>query len=156
MSSRSIPIYPANIATFGESCIFSAPKTNFLDARGGQTRFDLLWNFTPIIFFSSLRIFYVKMATSEMGGILSCDRIQFCDKKNCDRVLHILNCDRVVKMCVETTLNLHVSPNIKSWKKYISVWKKKCWKDFFWRFSSALFLACRQEETVRIYFSKRK
>ena len=44
-----------------------------------QPRYDVIWNFTPIIFFSSLRIFYVKMVTSDGGGghkiILNyCDR----------------------------------------------------------------------------------
>ena len=44
------------------------PKTALLDARGAQTQYDVTWNFTPIFFFNSLRIFYVKMATSERGG----------------------------------------------------------------------------------------
>ena len=33
-----------------------------------QMRYDLIWNFTPISIFSTLRIFYVKLATSEAGG----------------------------------------------------------------------------------------
>ena len=33
-----------------------------------QTRYDVTWNFTPIFIFSSLRIFYVKMVTSEVEG----------------------------------------------------------------------------------------
>ena len=44
---------------------FWAPKTPFL---GSQTRYDVIWNFTPIFIFSSLRILYVKMTTSEVGG----------------------------------------------------------------------------------------
>ena len=31
--------------------------------------YDEIWNFTPIIFFSTLRIFYVEMATSEGWGV---------------------------------------------------------------------------------------
>ena len=41
MSVRSIPIYPANLATFEESWIFGRPKQHLLDARGTQTR--LMW-----------------------------------------------------------------------------------------------------------------
>ena len=47
-----------------------------LGACGTQTRYDVIWNFTPIIFLGSLSIFSMKMATSERGD------------------LHILNCDR--------------------------------------------------------------
>ena len=41
-----------------------------LKTRSAQTRYDVMWNFTPIIFCSTLRIFYVKMATSEEGGVV--------------------------------------------------------------------------------------
>ena len=37
-----------------------------LDASGAQTQYDVIWNFTPNIFFSILRIFNVEMVTS--GG----------------------------------------------------------------------------------------
>ena len=51
------------------SWIFSRmPKTTLLDARGAQTRFDDVWNFTPIFIFNTLRIFHVKLVTSEGGG----------------------------------------------------------------------------------------
>ena len=57
LSVGSIPIYLENLATFEESWIV-----------GAQTRYAVIWKFAPIIFCSSLRIFYVKIATSETGG----------------------------------------------------------------------------------------
>ena len=41
-----------------------------LDASGAQTQYDVIWNFTPNIFFSILRIFNVEMVTSggRVGG----------------------------------------------------------------------------------------
>ena len=49
---------------------------SLLVTRGTQTQYDMIWNFTTIFIFSTLRIFYAKMATSEGGGphILSWDR----------------------------------------------------------------------------------
>ena len=38
-----------------------------MDARGVQTRYDVIWNLTPNFIFSTLRFFYIKMATSERG-----------------------------------------------------------------------------------------
>ena len=66
MSATSIPFYPANLVTFVESWIFEWPNAPF-DARGAQTRYDVIWNFAPIILCRILRIFYVKMATSDQG-----------------------------------------------------------------------------------------
>jgi len=62
MSARSIPIYSANLATFEGSWIFGCPKH---PVRTAKTRYDVIWNFKPIIFFSTLRIFYVEMTISE-------------------------------------------------------------------------------------------
>ena len=48
------------------------PETPHLDALGAHARYDVIRNFTPIFFLSSLRIFYVKMVISgrrEGGGI---------------------------------------------------------------------------------------
>ena len=39
-----------------------------LDTRGAQTRYDVIWNFTPFFILITLRIYYIKMATSERGG----------------------------------------------------------------------------------------
>ena len=50
---------------FWRNLSFWAPKTPLLDA---QMRHDVIWNFSPIFIFSTLRIFYVKMDTSEWGG----------------------------------------------------------------------------------------
>ena len=66
MSIRSIPIFPANLATYEENLSFRAPKTPLLDA---QTRYDVIGSFQHIFSFSTLRIFYVKMANSEGGGL---------------------------------------------------------------------------------------
>ena len=52
---------------FWKKLNFWAPKTSILDARGAQTRYDVTWKFTPIFIFNTLRIFYVKMVTSEGG-----------------------------------------------------------------------------------------
>ena len=38
-----------------------------LGACDAQTQYSVIWNFTHIVFFSTLRIFYVEMATSEGG-----------------------------------------------------------------------------------------
>ena len=53
----------ANFATFEKSCIFGAPFGNLWR----PTRYDVIWSFMPIIFFSTLYIFYVELATSERG-----------------------------------------------------------------------------------------
>ena len=44
-------------------------KTPLLNALTAQTRCDVILNFTPIICFITIRIFYIKMATSEGGGL---------------------------------------------------------------------------------------
>ena len=74
-------LYYEDLATFVESWIFGCPKRPIMDGRGAQTRYDVIRNFTLIIFFSTMRIFHVKLANSEGGGagggelhILSCDR----------------------------------------------------------------------------------
>ena len=59
MSVRSIPIYIANLATFEENWILGVPF-------GRPYAYDV-WNFTLIIYFSTLRIFYVEMASSDGG-----------------------------------------------------------------------------------------
>ena len=33
-----------------------------------QTRYDVIWYFAPIFIFCTLRIFYIKMASSQRGG----------------------------------------------------------------------------------------
>ena len=68
MSARSIPIYPANLATFEESWIFGAPFGLIWAPAAPKTQYDVIYNFMAIIFFSLLRIFYDKMATSEGGS----------------------------------------------------------------------------------------
>ena len=66
MSVRSIPIYPANLAMF-------LNKIEFLGAQNAHFERpqhpNAIWNFTPIIFLSTLRIFYVEMATSDQPPI---------------------------------------------------------------------------------------
>ena len=48
----------------------SGPRKPLLDAHGTQTRYDVISNFTSLIFLSIARIFYVKMAISEgRGGV---------------------------------------------------------------------------------------
>ena len=79
MSARLITIHPANLATFERKIIFWGAQTwACLGACGAQTRYDVIGYFTPIFIFSSLSIFYVKIATSEWEGgglhILSSDR----------------------------------------------------------------------------------
>ena len=44
---------------------FLGAKNVFIDARGAQTQYDVVWYFTPIFIFSALHIFYIKIATSE-------------------------------------------------------------------------------------------
>ena len=64
MSVRSIPIFPAHLATFEESWIFGHPKRPFWTPAAPKC--DMIgtkWNFRHN-FFTTLRIFYVKMATS--------------------------------------------------------------------------------------------
>ena len=67
---RSILICPANLATYEGKLV--------LGTHSAQTRYEVIWDFTPIFSFSTLRIFYVNMATSEEG----------------EEGLHILNYDR--------------------------------------------------------------
>ena len=69
MSGRSIPIWPSNLAIFEESWIFEHPNCTTLDTCGAQMRYDVILNFTPIFIFSSLHNLYLKMVTSEGGGI---------------------------------------------------------------------------------------
>ena len=66
MSVGSIPIYPANLATIDKNLMFWCPKRPFWTPKRDMMRYEM-----PITFFSTLRIFYVKMATSEMGGSAS-------------------------------------------------------------------------------------
>ena len=47
---------------------FLGAQNAFVEARNAQMRYYVIRNFTPIIFFSILRIFYIKMDTSEGGG----------------------------------------------------------------------------------------
>ena len=47
------------------------PNTPLLNARIAQTRYDEIWKFAPIIFFITLCIFYIKIATSEGGDCVS-------------------------------------------------------------------------------------
>ena len=71
ISARSIPIYPAKLATFEASWIFGCPKRPF-------------W--ATIIFFSSLSIFYLRWPLLRWClHILNCDRA----KITCFRTLHI-------------------------------------------------------------------
>ena len=58
---------PCKFGHFWRKLNLMASKTPLLDARDAQTRYDLIWNFTPIFIFSSLHIFYVKMVTSDEG-----------------------------------------------------------------------------------------
>ena len=92
MSARSILIYPANLAPFEANWIFGRPKRPFKikyePAPHILRCLNRIWNFTPIISFSSLRIFYVKMATYEGGGCL-----------------HILNCDGTNMFILSTSGN---------------------------------------------------
>ena len=67
MSVRYIPIYPANLATFQESWIFGAPKGDMKYLCPTYLLGQFIY-FMPNIYFSTLRIFYVEMATSEGGG----------------------------------------------------------------------------------------
>ena len=98
---RSIPIYSANLATFKESWFFGCPvpKTPFLDT---QARHDVILNFTPIIRFNSLRIFYFKMATSEGGG----------------GGLHIRSWDRALS---EMVISIQIWLGLTRFRKYFSV-----------------------------------
>ena len=64
MNTWSIPIYIANLATFEESWIF-APFER-------RQRPNAIWcdmKYYAHHFFSTLRIFYVEMATSEREGL---------------------------------------------------------------------------------------
>ena len=61
MGARSIPKYSTNLVTFEKSWIFGAPYGHLWHPN------VMWWNFTPIIFLSRLRIFYVDMATFEGG-----------------------------------------------------------------------------------------
>ena len=88
------------------------PKTTLLATRGAQTRYDVTWNFAPIIFFSSLRIFYAKMANFEGGRglhILSCDRASINsifkagnqnEVKNCRTVSILPLLNKVMEKCI--------------------------------------------------------
>ena len=107
MSARLFILYPANFANFEEILIFGC-ETPLLDARGAQTRYDVMWNitpslfsahftsymsrwsllrrgagihipnFTPIFSFSTLRIFYVKMATYLATHLSMQSQIKLC------------------------------------------------------------------------------
>ena len=74
---------PCKFGLFWKKLNFWAPKTPLLDGRGAQTLYGVIWNFTAIIYLSTLRIFYVKMVTYEGLGrglhILSCDRAKSID-----------------------------------------------------------------------------
>ena len=61
MSARSIPIYPTNLATFEENLIFGRPKRPFWTPMA--PKHDIKFNAHH--YFQPLRIFYVKMVTSE-------------------------------------------------------------------------------------------
>ena len=74
ISDRSIPIYPANLAIFKESGIFGFTKRFFWTPEVPKR--DMIWNFTAIFIFSTLRIFYVKMAISKGGVCISLVREQ--------------------------------------------------------------------------------
>ena len=52
MSAKLILIYLASLATFEKSYIFGAPKRDMN---------DVIWNFASIIFFGTLRNFYVEI-----------------------------------------------------------------------------------------------
>ena len=45
------------------------PKTPLLDVHSARTRYDVVWNFTPLFIFSTLRIFCIMMATTQGGGV---------------------------------------------------------------------------------------
>ena len=40
----------------------------FVDADSAQTRYDVIWNCTPIFISKTLFIFHGKIASSEVGG----------------------------------------------------------------------------------------
>ena len=65
MSARLIPIYPESLVTFEKNYNFGAPRGRDIDARGVQTRYQIL---RSSIFFSTLYIFYAEIATSEGWG----------------------------------------------------------------------------------------
>ena len=67
MSVRSIPFYPENLAISEESLFFWCPKCPFWTPAAPKRDIKVIWNFTPIFISSTLRIFYVKMATSDGG-----------------------------------------------------------------------------------------
>ena len=54
---------------FTKKVIYAKNEPSLLNSRGAQTRYDVTWNITPIFIFRKLRIFYVKMATFEGGGL---------------------------------------------------------------------------------------
>ena len=56
------------VTLFWRKSISWALKIPFLDARSVQTRHNVIWNFTLIFILSTLRIFYIKMATT-VGGL---------------------------------------------------------------------------------------
>ena len=65
MSARWIAIYLANLSTFEESWIYGTAFKRVWASVGPER--DMIWNFTPIYFFSTLRIFYVDRATAGGG-----------------------------------------------------------------------------------------
>ena len=64
MSVRSIPIHPANFASFEESW-FVGPSPFVGDGRGRQTWYDVIWNITPIFFFLESSGTYAKKNSSK-------------------------------------------------------------------------------------------
>ena len=68
---RLIPMYPTNLATFKESSIFGRPGRSFWTLMAPKRDLDWYEIFHPNFIFSTLRIFFVKMASSEEGGCIS-------------------------------------------------------------------------------------
>ena len=56
---------PCKSGHFWRNSNFWTPKTTVLNGRSARKRYDMIWNFTPIIFSSTLSIFYVQMTTSD-------------------------------------------------------------------------------------------
>ena len=66
------PNLPYKFGYFWRKMNFWTPKTPLYDPHNAQARYDVIWNFQHIFSFSTLRIFYVKMATSEREGGSAC------------------------------------------------------------------------------------
>ena len=118
---------------------FWAPKMPLLDARDAQTRYYVIWYFMPIFIFSTLRIFYVKIAPSEGEGeggrnILSCDRAQKCHVSNqFFTLLHsvcILNKLQILTKTLPAVMRQETATRLPGWHTLLEqsrVWRKCSW-----------------------------